>query len=470
MMNVRKMMKKSLCLGLCLLLGLSAMLAGCTPEDTVEAGADVITIYIRHFEDWSDEYFISAIEKYNEDKTDGVQIEYLLLDESNYSDKIISDREAGKAPDIYLCSWAPLWAEVQNGNTLPIKDYFPQEFLDDYTDTALEYSTLYDTVYAVPYCFEPSLMLFYSKSMFQKAGITKEPTTYEEMLDACEKLSKVIDDKQMTVLGTPLGSAMAWANVGQFWNAADGRYPLTEDWSASLVASENKDGYKTFLEYWGQLYEKGYASRSDVAGGYNEIIYELCEGRVAMTFAGSYAVGSIKNDYVEKGYLANMDDIGCCLAPSLNGDIGNTTNGGWSIVLDSASAQRMCTNEKNAGKSHADLAAKFIDWYVRDPEISTGWFELGLCCKQTGFKSVQALLDQSQAENPFYEVIKQAANTSCPTYYFPYMADYCSQMIQTYISKTNKKSLEEIIAICDNNVSSCIETYKLAGKNPKLSE
>ncbi len=461
---------KFICILLCALLCMPMVLTACDTNSDVEPGADIITIYIRHFEDWSDDYFVSAIDKYNEDKTDGVHIEYLILDESNYSDKIISDREAGKAPDIYLCSWAPLWAEVQNGNILPIKDYFSQEFLDDYTDTALEYSTLYDTVYAVPYCFEPSLMLFYSKSAFAEAGITKEPTTYEEMLDCCEKLSKVIDNKKQTVLGTPLGSAMAWANVGQFWNSAGGNYPLTEDWSTSLVGTINKDGYKQFLEYWGQLYEKGYASRSDVAGGYNEIINELCEGRVAMTFAGSYAVGAIKNDYLDKGYIDSMDDIGCCLAPSLNGEIGNTTDGGWSIVLDSASAQRECTNEKNIGKTHADLAAKFIDWYVRDPEISTGWFELGLCCKQTGFKSVQTLLDKSQTANPFYEVIKEAANTACPTYYFPYMADYCSQMIQTYISKTNKKSLDEIIAICDSNVSKCIETYKLAGKNPKYQE
>ena len=442
-------------------------LTGCDDDSSsIEKGADVITIYIRHFEDWSDEYFINAINKYNENMEDGVHVSYLLLDESVYTDKIASDREAGKAPDLFLCSWAPLWAEVQNNYITPLENYFPKEFFDDYTDTAIEYTTLYNQIYAVPYCFEPSIMLFYSKNWFEKAGITEEPKTYEDMLECCEKLSKVID-KSMTVLGTPLAYNMGWATVGQFWNAAGGNYPMTDDWSTSLVSTTNKEGYKKYLNYWSSLYKLGYASRSDVAGGYNEIINELCEGRVAMTFAGSYAIGAIKQDYIMEGYMDNYDDIGCCLAPSLYQEIGATTNGGWSFVIDTAATSRECQNEKNVGKTHADLAAEFLNWYTRDPEVATSWFELGMCCKQTGFKSIQAVLDETQKDNPFYSVIKEAANTSSPTYYFPYIVDYCAQMIQTMMSKTNTKSVDEVIVECDAKVKNCIEVYKLSGKNPR---
>ena len=442
-------------------------LIGCDDSTLeIEPGADVITIYIRHFEDWSDEYFINSINKYNENLEDGVHVNYLLLDESVYQDKISADREAGNAPDFYLCSWAPLWAEVQNNYITPLENYFSEDFFNDYTDTAKEYTTLYDKIYAVPYCFEPSIMLFYSKSWFKTAGITEEPKTYEEMLECCEKLSKVID-KTMTVLGTPLAYNTGWATAGQLWNAAGGNYPISDDWSTSLVGTTNKQGYKKYLEYWTSLYKLGYASRSDVAGGYNEIINELCEGKVAMTFAGSYAIGAIVQDYILEGYMDDLDDIGCCLAPSLNQEIGATTNGGWSFVIDTAATSRACTNEKNAGKTHANLAAEFLNWYTRTPEIAGGWFEMGMCCKQTGFKSIQEHLDLTQTENPFYEVIKTAANTSSPTYYFPYMNDYCAQMIQTLMKPTNTKSIDEVIAECDYKVKSCIDTYKLSGKNPK---
>ncbi len=326
-------------------------------------------------------------------------------------------------------------------------------------------------VYAVPYCFEPSMLLFYSKSMFAQAGITKEPQTYAEMLAACEKLSKVIN-KTQTVLATPIGLPMGWANVGQFWNAAGGKFPISDDWSTSLVATENMEGYKQFLEYYSALYNSGYASRSDTAGGYNEIINELCEGRVAMTFAGSYAVGQIYKDYIEEGLLANADDIGCCLAPRLNAELGATANGGWSFVLDASTTSRIASsNEKVQGKTHSELAAEFLEWYVTDATVATGFFELGNCCKQTGFKSVQTLLDASQVNNPFYEVIKEAANTAAPLNRYPYsITQACSDMISTLISKTNKKEIDQVISTCHIEVQTQIDLNKLAGKNPKGNE
>lgn len=319
-------MKKS-----CLLLLVGVLLAtftGCNRKEKLkEPGAEKITIYLCDFEDWSNEYFINAINTYNDNVNDGVEIMYELLDEDSYTYKVESAREAGEAPDIYMVAHSNLWQEVVNESITDLDTIFSQEFLNDYTDTAKATTSLYGKTYSVPYCFEPSMLLFYSKSMFAEAGITKEPETYQEMLDACEKLSKVIN-KTQTVLGTPIGLPMGWANVGQFYNAADGNFPISEDWSTSLVATANMDGYKEFLEYYSAIYNKGYASRSDTAGGYNEIINELCEGRVAMTFAGSYAVGQIYKDYIEEGYLDNADDIGCCLAPRKNLDMGATANGG----------------------------------------------------------------------------------------------------------------------------------------------
>lgn len=436
-----------------------------------EKDAEVITIYLRDFEDWSNDYFMDAIDKYNENLEDGVEVVYELLDDNAYTYKTDSAREAGEAPDIYMVSYSNLWQEVQNESITPLEGIFDEEFLADYTDTAKSTTTLYNQVYAVPYCFEPSNLLFYSKSMFEKAGVTKEPQTYEEMLDTCEKLSKVID-KTQTVVATPLGLPMGWANVGQFYNAAGGNFPISADWSTSLVGTDNLEGYKAFLEYYTQLYTKGYASRSDTAGGYNEIINELCEGRVAMTFAGSYAVGQIYQDYIEEGYMEDESDIGCCLVPRLNADLGATSNGGWSFVLDASTTEKMAeANDKVAGKSHAQLAAEFIKWYVTDPEVSTAWFELGKCCKQPGFKSVQALLDKSQTSNPYYEVIKEAANTAAPINRYPYaITQACSDMISTLISKTNTKPAEAVIGICHTEVQEQINLNQLAGKTPDTYE
>ena len=41
-------------------------LVGCGGEEAKEANAEIITIYLRDFEDWSNDYFMDAIDKYNE--------------------------------------------------------------------------------------------------------------------------------------------------------------------------------------------------------------------------------------------------------------------------------------------------------------------------------------------------------------------------------------------------------------------
>lgn len=448
--------------------------SGCNKETLKEPGAEVITIYIKDFEDWSNDYFIDAIDRYNDNVNDGVEVVYKMHDESSYTLAVQSARQDGDAPDIYMVDYSNLWQEIDMDYILPLNDVYDASFFEDYTDTALDATTFYKKIYAVPYCLEPSMLLFYSKSMFEKAGVEKEPQTYEEMLDTCEKLSKVINkNKGQDVLATPIGVPMGWANVGQFYNASNGNLPISDDWSKSLVATDNMEGYKTFLEYYTSLYSKGYASTDDVLGGYNEIINELCEGRVAMTFAGSYAVGQIYQDYIAKGYLDNADDIGCCLTPRLNQNLGATANGGWSFVLDSSTNTKVATNEKVQGKTHTELAADFVKWYTTDATVATGFFELGKCSKQTGFKSIQTKLDDSQENNPFYEVIKEAANTAVPLPKYPYqITDACAQMITTLSSAGNKNSVEKVIGLCHSEIEKQIEILKLAepGKNPNSND
>lgn len=388
-----------------------------------------------------------------------------MFDDSAIETAIASAQQSGDNLDIYLVSFSNLFEQVNKKAIVPLAPYFETSFFEDYTDTAELACTLYEKIYAVPYCFETSQLLFYSKSMFQSAGITSEPKTYADMLTACEKLSTVIS-KTQTVISTPLGIAMGWANNGQFWNAANGQFPISDDWSTSLVKS-NKAGYVEFLNYYSQLYKKGYASRQDTAGGYNEIIGELCEGRVAMTYAGAYAVGAIYNEYIAQGVIPNADDIGICYAPRLYQDKSSTFNGGWSFVLNAGAADKDCTAEKALGKKRGELAARFLDWYTRG-DAGQKWFELGKCCKQTGFKSMQEKLDNSQVDNPYYDLLKDAANTAPDITCYPYsITNELSNMIVSMMLPTSRAEAADLVDEADIEVQRIISQNQLAGKNPR---
>jgi len=440
--------------------------SSCSKKKLKEAGAELITIYGRDFEEWSNEYFQKAVDTFNDDLTDGIEVELKIFDDQAIENAISSAQQSGNNLDIYLVSYSNLYEQVNTNCIVPLENYFDKEFFDDYTDTAKKSTTLYEKIYGVPYCFETSELLFYSKSMFSKAGITSEPKTYTDMLDACSKLSAVIDKKTQTVISTPLGVPTGWANNGQFWNAANGEYPISEDWSRSLCKS-NKSGYVQFLDYYKQLYSLGYASRSDTAGGYNEIIGELCQGRVAMTYAGAYAVGSIYNDYIASGDIQSADDIGCCYVPSLYPNLASTFNGGWSFVLSTGCASKDCTAEKALGKKRGQLAAKFLDWYTRG-SAGQSWLELGKCCKQTGFKSMQAKLDISQVSNPYYAILKEAANTAPSIDCYPYsITSELAKMIEAVMQKDNRRESGDLVDEAHAAINQIISTSNLAGKNPR---
>lgn len=454
-------MKKLLCL--LLLAAFATMsvvaLAACAPTEEewyVEEGAEVIKVYLRDFEDWSNNYTIDAIRRFNKDLTDGIQVEYSLLSEDQYENKVTSDREAGKAPDVYLISYGNLLTAINYNYIMPLENVLSQKMQDDISDNAKSYVYLNNHLYAAPFCFEPSIMLFYSQAAFDKAGIKSAPKTYAEMLDACAKIKPTLSKTQY-VLGTPKMLPMGWANIGQFYNAAGGNLPLSEDWSTSLVA-QNKAGYTEFLNYYTELYTKKYTPLTDSAGGYNEIIREVCEGRAAMTFAGSYAVSTIYDEYPEC-----VDDIQVAVVPTKDGktDIATTTNGGWSYVIDSAAAKR--TDEQ--GRTHAELAAKFLEYLLTDPVVAPEYFEKANYCKSAGYNSVIAAIGEKGKSNKYYAEIARAAENAIATPLYDYdITSECSKMIEEMV--INAKTADEVIDNFDKIVQQKIKSSGLAGKNP----
>lgn len=453
-------MKKILSVILICVLSAAALtvIAACYHEEwPVEEGAEVITVYLREFEDWSNNYTISAIRRFNENLNDGIQVEYTLLLADQYEDKVRGDREAGKAPDVYLVSYGNLLTEVDNSNLLALDDVISAKMQEDISDNAMDYVRMRNHLYAVPFCFEPSMMLFYCKSALDKAGVSKIPTSYEEMLAACAKIKPTLSKSQY-VIGVPHGLPNGWANIGQFYNACGGKLPISDNWDRSLV-EENREGYKAFLDYYTQFYTLGYTSAGDTAGGYNEIIREVCEGRMAMTFAGSYAVSTIYDEYPE-----TVDDIGLARIPTRDGtnDIASTTNGGWSYVLDAATASRKGAD----GRTHAELAAKFLEFLLTDPVVATEYFEKANYCKFAGYDSVINAIASKAQSNKYYSVVAAAASNAIPTPLYNFdITKKCADMIEEIAY--NGKKTDSVITSYDSEVKSIIQNSHLAGTNPQ---
>lgn len=461
-------MKRVFAILLVLVLSLSTLFAfaGCDNNKgyPVEEGATVITVYKHDHMDWENEYFEMAVRKYNENLTDGVQIEYQIIPEANYTDKVKSMREAGKAPEIMEISYGNIFAQEIDFEVAKIAEldkYLSDETKADLTELGKDLITFNGKMYAVPRVLEGTMMLFYNKDLMEQAG-AKVPTTWEEMYETCEKLSKVVNQYQR-VLGTPLGLATGWATRGAFYNLT-GEMPITEDWKESTVL-KHKQEYKEFLEYYAGLYENGWASTSDTAGGYNDIILQVCQNKMAMTFAGSYAVSQIVNEAPEM-----FDKIGIAPMPTKDGDFSKPTNtvGGWEYIVDATAEKKVMPN----GKTHAQAAVEFLEWLNRDPEIAGGYFKAAAYSKTSAFNSVNdyVMKDGESSKSPFYQVIKDVTDNAieCPYFAWNITEAHITMIQSVYFGSS---TIEEAINECDEQVMKAISIngYRdVAGtKNPK---
>ena len=120
-----------------------------------------------------------------------IKVEQRGTDEHKSALRVASG--SNQAPDIYFM-WAGLGLGgefVKSGLALNMEKYYAEYKWDDrFLPVALSFSKDYPPGrYGVPYTFKGEA-LYYNKALFQKAGITSEPKTYDELVADAEKLAK----------------------------------------------------------------------------------------------------------------------------------------------------------------------------------------------------------------------------------------------------------------------------------------
>jgi multiple sugar transport system substrate-binding protein len=130
-----------------------------------------------------------------------------------------------------------------------------------------------DSIYVMPWNTQV-LYVYYRPSLFKKAGISAPPTTYDDFLTDCKKLTMdTNDDGKTDVYGfgmrgskggqEPWGSFI-WARGGDFTN---------------FTTPEAIQGMQDYID----LFKKGYAPPTAPGDGFNEIIANFKSGKTAMT-------------------------------------------------------------------------------------------------------------------------------------------------------------------------------------------
>ena len=452
-----------------MLVGVS--LTGCEPpddikdivnnnrEEYVEEGATKINMWVADFEEWQNQLNISQRKDFNDIKDDGIQLVQTFVQQTEIDDRLRSARETNSVPDIYMMSIGNLYKEVKNGYAMDISSYI--NTWDDLVDSGKDAVSYNGGKYGYPICLEPSSLIFYRKDLLQQYGNTTEiPTKWDDFLALCNTIKSNIKKagvKGLYSFEVPKGVALAWATSGMQY-AATGGLALTDDWTESRLLTDGKEGYLQLGRLWYDLY--GGLVPNGAGAAYNEIIPELCDGKLVMTTAGSWSISEIVNTYPEL-----IDQIGVAVMPTFDGnqDVITATNGGWVYVVSST-----CKNPEKAVEVLKYLVAG------DDTTKTEEYFAKAYYSKSSPRKSVQAKIEaslstQNTVPAEWISVVNSVSAKAClePIYSWDVCIAVSTYLEGCAIASNIDKEIEGLLKKADEDIKKIIVRDNLANNNPR---
>lgn len=280
----------------------------------------------------------ALIKKFNA-KYPKVKINYESVPFGEAQNKFKTAAEAGSgAPDILRAevAWVPEFAAAGHLYKLDGTSLLED---NNFLETPLS-SNVYDgDTYGVPQVTD-TLGLMYNKALFEKAGITEAPTTWQEVEDAAKLLkSKANVDGLYINNGGYFLLPFIYGEGGDIVDAEDKKILLSSD--------EDVAGIKTAQD----LVKSGAAVKPDANDSYGTMMTLFKEGKVGMIINGPWETANIANDKKFGGF----ENLGIAPVPAGSSAAGSPV-GGHNYVIYSGMED-----------AKADAATAFIN-FMSSPE------------------------------------------------------------------------------------------------------
>ena len=295
-----------------------AMIAS-TAAGAVSVAAEDEEVTIRFYSTWGEaepahQPMMEILEQFEKDNPN-IHVELEVQASTQYHEKLVSEIASDTLANVF-CHWggAEMAEAVESGKVLDVTERFEEdpEFKAQFEDINLySLNNTYegiDGIWGVPLS-NVSAAFYYNKAMFEQAGIEKVPETWDELLDAIEKL-KAID-----VIPWALGAKDGW-RVEHLYSAIFYRLNGVEG-AKKLADRSMKYSDPEAVKAWemlAELVDMGAFGPEPVSvDAANEMVM-LQTGKAAMSFSLSAYTESYTGEESEVG-----DDIGVFNMPVIEG-------------------------------------------------------------------------------------------------------------------------------------------------------
>ncbi|MFV0528709.1 MAG: ABC transporter substrate-binding protein [Lachnospiraceae bacterium] len=352
-------MKKKLLAILLSVSMMAVMLAGCgggsTTEDTSDDSASrTIKILSMWPEDDAETTANGSIitamcEKYKEEVDPDFTWEFEYVDSDNLKTKVQTLAASDNLPDMFAYdAGTPLVDLIDADLVLNVTDALTEldvyDELDNAATTYLAALTGTEDLYDLPLGLNIE-GFWYNKALFEQAGVTSAPTTWDEMLTAADKLLAAGIQPFATGAGdswpaTRLIHAYAIRLMGKdcMQEAADG------------TLAYNSEGFVASAQMLQDMNSEGYFGVGATTVDQNTAADMVLSGEAAMIYNGSWYTSSLNADTNPAG----ADGIGFFNIPTVDGGEGISTE----YAMNCGTV--LCLNKK----SYDDTMADFLKYFV----------------------------------------------------------------------------------------------------------
>jgi putative chitobiose transport system substrate-binding protein len=293
--------------GLLMLLGvLMSWLISCgNPSATSESNADgaqEVEFWTMQLQPDFTDYFNELIANF-EAENPGITVRWIDVPWGDMQSKILTAVSAGTAPDVVNLN--PDFASQLAGKQawLSLDDRLTPEEKSLYLDKIWQANTLNGESFGLPWYLTTRVTL-YNTELFEAAGLTEPPTTYEELAIAAQQIKDATGKYAFFISFVPEDAADVLQSFVQMG------VPLVDD--QGNAAFNTPEG-KAVFQYWTDLYQQELLPREVLTQGHRRAVELYQAGETAILASGAEFLSTIEN---------NAPDIAAATAsaPQISGE------------------------------------------------------------------------------------------------------------------------------------------------------
>lgn len=306
--------------------GAIAAIGGCAPGGggggANSGGGDKIVVGVEAGSPW-ETFYAEQAATFTEET--GIEVEFQAIPHASMRQQFLSDAVAGGGSfDVFTIDqpWLPEFAS--KGYLAPLDDVVSEDDRADFLPHTLDTVTYDGGLYGLPYMVH-NTVLYYRADLFQAAGLTAPPTTWEEY----REYAKILTDRDAGVWGTIIPGKQDGEVATRFetFLKQTGSDIATEDGTPTLDTPEALEAFEmmTAIQFEDQSSPPGLHDITEIQG-------QFLEGKVAMVFQWPYMYGMTQDADQSKvvGKVA--------LAASPGNPVQTSTTFSWGFGVNAASS------------------------------------------------------------------------------------------------------------------------------------